>query len=133
MTAVSAYVTRIEAPAELPAEQAQTFCEIVASQAAGFFTAGNLPLLVALVRHIYEERRIGDLLAAFPTECLETEEGLKRYTLLARAHDLQSKAVVNLSRQLRLTNQARYRADKVHKAPQGLTVSEYEESEVEPS
>lgn len=134
LTAVGAYIARIEAPAELPVEQAVTFCEIVGSQAADFFNAGNLPLLVSLVRHIHEERRVGDLLANFDTGCMETEEGLRRYTMLARAHDLQSKAVVNLSRQLRLSNQARYRADKVHRAPQTLRVSEYEEeSELTPS
>jgi hypothetical protein len=105
-------VSRIEAPGELTEPLALIWYEIVASQHADFVNSGNAPLLAALCRHVQEERRLGDTIDNFKTECLETEDGLKRYDLLTKNHDRQSKAIISLARQLRLTNQSRYRADK---------------------
>lgn len=121
-------VTRIEAPSELSEDQVLTWHEIVASQHSDWFNAGNAPLLVALIRHIHEERRLGEVIANFQTEWLETEDGLKRYELLTKNHERQTKAIGTLSRHLRLTNQARYRADKAdtlsRRAPAILDVPE---------
>lgn len=126
-------VTRIEAPSELNEEQVLIWHEIVASQPTDWFTAGNAPILIALVRHIHEERRLGDVIANFQNEWLETDDGLRRYDLLTKNHDRQTKAIGTLSRHLRLTNQARYRADKAdtlsRRAPAILEVPEYEDDE----
>ena len=130
-----AVVTRIETPPELTEDQAVVWREIVASQNSEWFNPGNMPLLVSLVRHIHEERRLGEVIANFQTEWLETEDGLKRYELLTKNHQRQTNAIGTLSRHLRLTNQARYRADKADtlskRVPALLDVPEYEEDEGE--
>src|SRR5690606_36758329 len=98
---------------------------------------GNMPVLVALVRHVHEERRLGEVIANFQTEWLETEDGLKRYDLLIKNHQRQTVAIGTLSRHLRLTNQARYRADKAdtlsRRAPALLEVPEQTEVDDEQS
>jgi len=128
LLAQRAVVTRGETPAELNEEQAMVWREIVASQHSEWFNPGNMPLLVALVRHVHEERRLGEVIANFQTEWLETEDGLKRYDLLIKNHQRQTVAIGTLSRHLRLTNQARYRADKAdtlsRRAPALLEVPE---------
>lgn len=127
-------VTRIEAPPELTEDQVLTWHQIVASQHTDCFNAGNAALLIALVRHIHEERRLGEVIANFKTEWLEMEDGLRRYEMLTKVHDRQSKAIGTMARHLRLTNQARYRADKAdtlsRRVPALLEVpDEIEESE----
>lgn len=118
-------VTAIEPPAELNEEQREEFSRIVASYPMDWFDNASLPLLLAFVRHNYEERRLGKVLSEFPTEMLRTEEGLAAYNKLSMNHERQSKAASTLATKMRLTQLSRYRADKVVKKPAGAKLWEF--------
>ena len=99
---------RPEPPAELTAEQAQTWQDIVASMPSDWFRAGTHVLLSQFCRHVATSRILADQINAFQLEWLELKDGMRRYDRLLAMHDRESKAMSSLATKLRLTQQSRY-------------------------
>lgn len=107
-------VTTIDPPSDLSEEQAAEFSAIVGTYPMEWFDSANVAMLVALVRHNSEERRLGKLLRDFDPEALKSIDGMKIYDMLSRNHERQSKAASQLMQKMRLTQLSKYRADKAH-------------------
>ena len=91
---------------ELTNEQAQEWRAIVARMPADWFMQESWPLLANLCRHIVTARKLGKVIdhTSVPSDI----ESLREYDKLLGMRDRETKAVVNLSRQLRLSHQQRY-------------------------
>lgn len=97
---------RPEPPEELTTEQAQEWRAIVARMPADWFLQESWPMLANLCRHIVTARKLGHVIdhTSVPSDI----ETLREYDKLLGMRDRETKAIVNLSRQLRLSHQQRY-------------------------
>ena len=94
---------------ELTEEQAAIWKETVASEAADFFkTAAQRSILKDYCRHTATARLLSDQVNVFDPAWLADEEGIKRYHLLLKMRDLETRAAVSMATKLRLTSQSRY-------------------------
>lgn len=110
-------VIRLETPAELTTEQGKVWRDVIAAKPTDWFDSANAPLLLAYCRHVIEEKRLSQQINEFKTEWLTDDEYVKRYDLLTRLHERQSKLALGLAKQMRLTQQSKYRADKANTGP----------------
>lgn len=112
LTTPSAALTRprLEPPDCLTVDQALRWTLITETKPADWFTDDACGLLTELVRAESEAARIAEELATFQAVDFRTTVGMSRYTQLAKAADLWSKAQVNLCRALRLTPHSRISA-----------------------
>jgi hypothetical protein len=101
---VTAHV-RPEPPYDLFDEQADVFRSIVNSLPADWFSAGSVPILAQLCKHVVASRRIAELVAQ--EERSETYDW-SRHDEFLKAQGRESMAIQRLSTALRLTNQSRY-------------------------
>lgn len=97
---------RIEAPADLTAEQAEVWRGIVNSHPADWFNPGSAPVLVALCRHVVAARRVAGWLARIEDDKAGFLE--ERWLRFLARQEAESKAVAALATRLRLTPQSRY-------------------------
>lgn len=97
---------RLEAPADLTAEQAEVWRAIVNANPADMFNPGSAALLAQLCRHTVAARRIAAWLwkLEMAEGNLDTETWFK---LLAR-QESESKIIASLATRMRLTPQSRY-------------------------
>lgn len=81
---------------------------------ADWFTAENLPLLEAYCRAVNTHWRVSAALQEFDDnpEWLESDEGVTRFKSLAQVQASQAQVMKTLATAMRLTQQARYYADK---------------------
>jgi len=112
----------LEPPPELSEPEQNVWRKIVASQAPGWFTDGNAPLLRELCRHIQQTERIMADLAAIekasetaldrttvdPVKLELMIEVARSRTALIKLHVQVSRQIGDLSTRLRLSNQSRY-------------------------
>jgi len=108
---------RHEPPNELTEPQRAIWRETVASEPADFFsTAATRALLKDYCRHRAEAERISLIINSFQADWLKSEQGIKRYDALSKVRERETRGAANMARQLRLTNQARYRPDTAQRA-----------------
>lgn len=100
---------RPEPPSELSEAQAEIWRQTVASEAPDFFrTAALKSMLVDYCRHTDAAAILSARIADFDMEWLSDDDGLKRYDLLLKLRDRETKASADKATKLRLTNQSRY-------------------------
>jgi hypothetical protein len=99
-------------PTELTPAQAETWKAIVARMSPDWFPRETHPALVALCRHIDTAGQLATVIDRFELAWLAEEGGVERLDRLLKLRDREHRAIVTLSRSLRLTNQSRYPADK---------------------
>ena len=105
---------RPDPPADLTAEQADAWREIVNAHPADWFTAGSRPVLAQMCRHITAARRVAGWLARLEADA-DDFDGDLWLRLLAR-QEAEGKAVAALATRLRLTPQSRYGPRAAHTA-----------------
>ena len=104
-------VRLLEAPADLSAEQAEVWASVVVTKPGDWFDAGSIPLLAAYCRAVVESRKVAALVESMTPAMLLLDDGLARYKELRKIQAALSGEVNTLARAMRLTQQAKYRAD----------------------
>jgi hypothetical protein len=99
-------------PDELTAAQAETWKRIVARMPNDWFPAETHPALTALVRHIDTAGQLAKAVDQFGLAWISDEGGIERLDSLLRLREREHRAIITISRSLRLTLQSRYPADK---------------------
>jgi hypothetical protein len=106
---VGAFGQRPDPPKALNSEAAEVWRATVASEGAEFFrTAALRALLSDYCRHTVTSGIVSAQIDAFDANWLSDDHGLKRYDLLLKVRDRETKAAADKATKLRLTNQARY-------------------------
>lgn len=101
------------APAELTEEQAELWFTIVNRMPAEWFSDETLKVLQAYVVACSVHDRIAYQLKEFKDKWLEEDDGLRRFARLTEIQGRQAKLMKDLATSMRITQQSRYRADKV--------------------
>ena len=99
-------VERLRPPNELTDEQREEFIRIVDKMPADWFSAGNVPALVQLCRHIVMARRFAQLIEEIISGPGEMHVKLAAMESLAKAQQQESRLINSLMASLRLTPQA---------------------------
>lgn len=100
---------RPDPPAELTAGASEIWRRTVASEAVEFFkTAALQSLLADYCRHSEAADILGSQIDAFDPEWFKTEDGLKRYDMLTKMRERETRSAADKATKLRLTNQSRY-------------------------
>lgn len=107
-------IPRPDAPDELSDEGAEEWRHQVNRMPAGYFGREVFPTLIQLCRHVVAARRVAQLIEhASGGEELDVGD----YLELLKAQERESKAIIALSRTMRLTHQANVNAKQSRKAP----------------
>lgn len=110
---VGEFGKRPEPPDYLTERQAEIWRETVASEPADFFNTSTLRSLLAdFCRHRQAADDVSAIIDTFKPEWLKNGEGVKRYQILLRIRETETRGAVTMARQLRLTNQSRYTPEK---------------------
>ena len=104
-------VRLLEAPADLTPDQAEVWASVVVTKPSDWFDAGSVPILAAYCRAVVESRKVAALVESMTADMLLLDDGLKRYKDLRRLQAELAGEVNTLARAMRLTQQAKYRAD----------------------
>ena len=107
-------VRRPEPLSELSDEQAVEWRAIVNRMPADWFPRETWSMLVQLCRHIVRARRLDQLLAAH--EAAESVD-IDEYDKLLKMQERESRAIMALSRSMRLTQQATYDPERRKSKP----------------
>jgi hypothetical protein len=107
MSVVTTTFPRVRVPAHLPESQRSRIDGLLGTKPADWFQAADMPLLIELARHMDRADRVDAEIRALKADDLQ---GLKWLQQLANA---ESSRIQSVMRSLRLTPQARYRADAV--------------------
>lgn len=100
---------RPEPPADLSLSAAEIWRRTVASEAGDFFrTAALQSMLADYCRHSETADVLTSQIDAFDAEWLSTDDGLKRYDMLTKLRERETRAASDRATKLRLTNQSRY-------------------------
>lgn len=102
---------RVRVPAHLPESQRTRINDLIGTKPADWFQPADLPLLVELARHMDRADRLDAEIRALAPDDLK---GLKWLQPLANAESVRIQSIL---RSLRLTPQARYRADSAKLKP----------------
>lgn len=104
-----AFGTRPEPPSDLSSEAAAIWRETVASEAPEFFrTAALRSMLADYCRHSATADLLTSQIDGFDATWLTTDDGLKRYDLLLKLRERETRSSADKATKLRLTNQSRY-------------------------
>lgn len=104
-------VRLLAAPEELSADQAQVWGEVIATKPSDWWDAGSVPILAAYCRAVVESRKVAALVESMTADMLLLDDGLNRYKELRKIQGALAGEVNTLARAMRLTQQAKYRAD----------------------
>jgi hypothetical protein len=111
-------------PPELSDAQAIVWRDTVSSLRGDWLNRSAVPLLIEYCRHVCRARLLEGEIARFEQEWIAVDGGLERLDRLMRMADVETKAVINCARQLRLTVQAqmhpRSAARRLVKLPPGF-------------
>jgi len=110
-TVTSMPVRLLEPPDDLTTEQATVWASVVVTKPADWFDAGSVPILAAYCRAVVESRKIAALVEGMTADMLLLDDGLTRYKELRKIQGALAGEVNTLARAMRLTQQAKYRAD----------------------
>lgn len=106
---VGGFGQRPDPPSELSAQAAEIWRATVASEGPDFFkTAALRSMLADYCRHTATAALLSGQIEAYNPAWLTDDEGLKRYDLLLKLRDRETKASADKATKLRLTNQSRY-------------------------
>lgn len=97
---------RIKPPATLGDADRAVWLEVVNDQPANAFTPTHIPLLEMYCRHVIQARLIADELMNFERAWLASDDGLRRYDVLLKLQERESRAASSLATRLRITRQA---------------------------
>ena len=97
---------RLQAPLHISEAERTVWHEVVGDQPASSFTPTHSPLLELYCRHIVQARIIADQLANFDQAWIADDDGLKRYDMLLKMAERESRAASSLATRLRVTRQA---------------------------
>lgn len=104
-----AFGQRPEPPADLSEAAAEIWRRTTASESVEFFkTAALQSMLADYCRHTETADLLTAQIDAFDPLWLTTEDGLKRYDLLLKLRERETRSSADKATKLRLTNQARY-------------------------
>lgn len=106
-----ANLPRLPPPPELSEFEAHVWTAVVNTKPADWFQADTLPLLLSYCKHVSQSYAIDAEVAAFEPGWLRTDDGLRRYKVLTDMRDRESRALVNLARSMRLSQQAQIRPE----------------------
>ena len=98
--------SRLMAPLHMSDAERGVWAEVVNDQPASAFTPTHAPLLELYCRHIVQARILSDELENFDRAWMTCEDGLKRYDLLLKMAERESRAASSLATRLRITRQA---------------------------
>ena len=104
-------VRLLEPPADLSDAQADVWAAVVATKPFDWFDAGSVPILTAYCRAVVESRKVAALVESMTGDMLLLDDGLNRYKELRKIQGALAGEVNTLARAMRLTQQAKYRAD----------------------
>lgn len=100
---------RPEPPSDLSDAAAEIWRRTAASEAADFFkTAALQSMLADYCRHVDTGDILTSQLDAFDPDWLSDEAGLKRYDMLTKMRERETRSAADKATKLRLTNQSRY-------------------------
>lgn len=100
---------RPESPNDISEAAAVIWRETVASEAPDFFrTAALRSMLADYCRHSATADILTSQIDSFDPEWLKTDDGLKRYDLLLKLRERETRSSSDRATKLRLTNQSRY-------------------------
>lgn len=100
---------RPDPPPELSPGAQEIWRRTVASEAGDFFrTAALQAMLADYCRHTEAGDILGSQIEQFEPDWFASDEGLKRYDLLTKMRERETRAAADRATKLRLTNQSRY-------------------------
>ena len=102
---------RPTAPESLLPEEREFWTAIVNARPVDFFDDASIPLLKEYCRLTSQVELMTEAIEDFEPEWLLTEDGVKRYKMLAGIRDQGQGRMIALARSMRLTQQARYVPD----------------------
>ena len=112
MATVTALPMRLLAPPDdLTDEQSVVWASVIATKPMDWWDQGSVPLLAAYCRAVVEARKVARLVEVMTADMLVMDEGLTRYKELRKIQAALSGEITTLARQMRLSQQAKYRAD----------------------
>lgn len=98
--------SRLNAPVHVSDAERGVWLEVVNDQPASAFSPTHAPLLELYCRHIVQARILSDELANFDRAWMADDDGLKRYDMLLKMAERESRAASSLATRLRITRQA---------------------------
>ena len=98
--------SRLMAPLHMSDAERGVWVEVVNDQPASAFSPTHAPLLEMYCRHIVQARILSDELANFDRAWMADDDGLKRYDMLLKMAERESRAASSLATRLRITRQA---------------------------
>lgn len=98
--------SRLNAPLHMSDAERGVWLEVVNDQPASAFSPTHAPLLELYCRHIVQARILSDELANFDRAWMADDDGLKRYDMLLKMAERESRAASSLATRLRITRQA---------------------------
>lgn len=98
--------SRLMAPLHMSDAERGVWIEVVNDQPASAFSPTHAPLLELYCRHIVQARILSDELANFDRAWMADDDGLKRYDMLLKMAERESRAASSLATRLRITRQA---------------------------
>ena len=105
VVSVSLQGDRPPAPAELTAQEAEVWSEIVESIPGGWISRAQEPLLAAYCRHVSAADRLSIMIDHFKPD-LEEPGALQRFAKLLSMRERETKALSSLATRMRLTQQS---------------------------
>lgn len=98
-------------PADLSTEECEVWSRVVATKPGDWWDAGSVPLLAQYCRAVVQAELIADLVRQTATTMLTDPGQLGTYKELRKIQSTLSGEITTLARSMRLTQQAKYRAD----------------------
>jgi hypothetical protein len=116
LSEIAVFGAPMEPPAELTAEQAGYWRELVGANAASRFGPDHVPVLVALVTHMSIAKKLASEVATLSRRALSgnskaAAEHRRAYLQLVDAANAETRVIMALSRSLRLCEQTKVRKD----------------------
>ena len=104
-----ALIERPKPPLELTAEQSEVWVFVANAMPADWFTPENFPLLGQYCRHVVRARQLAQLIEQ---QCSSLEMDTREFTDLLGAETKQTAIIKSVATAMRLTQKARYDAQK---------------------
>lgn len=102
----------LAAQTDLSAEECEVWAKVSATKPGDWWDAGSIPLLSQYCRATVQADLVGELVRKVGAAMLTDPDELGRYKELRKIQSALSAEMNGLARAMRLTQQARYRADK---------------------
>ena len=113
LTTVTAMPLRlVKPPEDLTPEESEVWAKVTATKPSEWWDAGSVPLLSQYCRAVVQSELVGDLVRSTGQAMLSDPDELDRYKELRKIQSVLASEMRGLARDMRLTQQSRYRADK---------------------